>query len=101
MLKLFKNVVTKSNNLNNIKTVLASQPQQIFQVNTGYTSYQKRNLNVHEYIGIDLMRENNIAVPNGKVASSADEAKKIYESCSKTKSLSSVPILSALAFIRY
>ena len=80
MLKLFKNVVTKSNNLNNIKTVLASQPQQIFQVNTGYTSYQRRNLNVHEYIGIDLMRENNIAVPNGKVASSADEAKKIYES---------------------
>ena len=80
MLKLFKNVVTKSNNLNNIKTVLASQPQQIFQVNTGYTSYQKRNLNVHEYIGTDLMRENNIAVPNGKVASSADEAKKIYES---------------------
>ena len=58
----------------------AATSQQLLQVSTGYASYQKRNLNVHEYIGIDIMRENGIAVPKGKVASSPEEARAIYES---------------------
>ena len=58
----------------NIRAMKAAASQQLLQVSTGYASYQKRNLNVHEYIGIDIMRENGIAVPKGKVASSPEEA---------------------------
>ena len=41
---------------------------------------QTRSLNVHEYVGIDIMRERGIAVPAGATASTPEEAREIYES---------------------
>lgn len=38
---------------------------------------QKRNLNVHEYVGIKLLSENGVNVPRFGVANSPDEASKI------------------------
>jgi hypothetical protein len=37
-----------------------------------------RNLNVHEYISMDLFRQNGIATPRCYVANSAEEAENIY-----------------------
>ena len=41
---------------------------------------QTRSLNVHEYVGIEVMRERGIATPAGFVANSPEEAREIYES---------------------
>ena len=37
-----------------------------------------RNLNVHEYISMDLMKSHGIGTPAGYVASSPEEAENIY-----------------------
>ena len=37
-----------------------------------------RNLNVHEYISMDLMKAHGIETPAGYVASSPEEAENIY-----------------------
>lgn len=37
-----------------------------------------RNLNVHEYISMDLMKQHEIGAPAGYVASSPEEAENIY-----------------------
>ena len=41
---------------------------------------QVRCLNVHEYVGIDLLRKAGVRVPKGAVATSGDEAERIYAS---------------------
>lgn len=38
---------------------------------------QKRNLNVHEYVGMKLLSENGVNVPRFGVASTSEEASKI------------------------
>jgi hypothetical protein len=37
-----------------------------------------RNLNLHEYLSMDLMKQHGIATPAGYVASSAEEAENIF-----------------------
>lgn len=37
-----------------------------------------RNLNVHEYISMDIMKEHGIAIPEGYVASTPEEAENQY-----------------------
>ena len=41
---------------------------------------QKRNLNVHEYVGIKLLSENGVNVPRFGVAHTPEEASKIASS---------------------
>ena len=41
---------------------------------------QKRNLNVHEYVGIKLLSENGVNVPRFGVANTPEEASKIAAS---------------------
>lgn len=43
---------------------------------------QKRNLNVHEYVGIKLLNENGVNVPRFGVATTPEEASKIASSLS-------------------
>ena len=45
---------------------------------------QKRNLSLHEYRSIGLMKEAGISVPTGMVASSSDEAYAIAKQIGKT-----------------
>ena len=44
------------------------------------TYMQKRNLAVHEYIALDILKEAGITVPRGGVARTPDEALKIAQS---------------------
>ena len=44
------------------------------------TKQQHRNLSVHEYIAIDMLRDAGINVPKGGVARSPDEAFKVAKS---------------------
>ena len=37
-----------------------------------------RNLNLHEYLSMDLMKQHGISTPAGYVASSAEEAENIF-----------------------
>lgn len=47
---------------------------------TDVLGQQRRNLNVHEYISMDLMKQYGVPVPRCHVASTPDEAEEVYAS---------------------
>ena len=70
MLKILRNVAKAQHKSNEVCDLTAASAGK-YRI----TIVPKENLNVHEYVGIDIMRENGIAVPKGKVTSSPEEAR--------------------------
>ena len=63
-----------------MKSVLASTIRRAVPMRNGFNALGGvRRLNVHEYIGMDIMRKFDVPVPKGGMATSVEEATKVYK----------------------
>lgn len=76
ILELFKFLISQG--ISSLCTLLPSKNRKQTPI-----YMQKRNLAVHEYIALDILKEAGITVPRGGVARTPDEALKIAQSLGK------------------
>ena len=58
-----------------MRAFISRVPPRVSQIQLGGV----RRLNVHEYVGMDIMRKFDIPVPKGGMGTSVDEIKQVYK----------------------